>query len=312
MNLDQIIAKLIIGKADKEELHALEDWKKESEDNISMLKDSMRINELSNHLHDYKEVDTHKAWSKVESRMTPDTKVFKINRWAKIAAALVAIVAMVWMFNDTFFTTETPVQTYLASEVKDIKLSDGSLISMDANSKLTELQVRTVTLDGRAYFDITPDKNSPFTVQVFHGALTVLGTEFNINTNAQFTQIYVTEGKVKHSYLGKEYVLEVGDMLSIRDNKATLTKTESPHLVAWKSQSLTFKDESLLRVLESVAVYYKVALDASDVQESNDKCKINTTYSKETIEQVLTELSILAGLKYEFKNNKITVKSFKC
>jgi aminopeptidase N len=44
----------------------------------------------------------------------------------------------------------------------------------------------------------------------------------------------------------------------------------------------------------------------------SDFCRINTSYTNESIDQVLKELQILAGLKYEFSGKKVIIKSFKC
>ncbi|MBK7633160.1 MAG: FecR domain-containing protein [Saprospiraceae bacterium] len=110
-------------------------------------------------------------------------------------------------------TPSTPnvgLNTYVASDKQDIHLSDGSLIKLDKNSTLKEKAFRNIYLDGRAYFDIATDKSHPFSIQLQHGKITVLGTAFNINTSAKFSQIYVTEGRVKYEYKDTEYILTAG------------------------------------------------------------------------------------------------------
>ncbi|MBK9735907.1 MAG: FecR family protein [Saprospiraceae bacterium] len=310
MNLDQLISKFILGQSNSEEKEALENWKKESEENLSILKETIRVNELSDNLLGYKDVNTSKAWDKVAQRTVQPTKIISISRWAKIAAVVITVVMAVAIIK--FNANPLPVSiVHTSNEASNLNLQDGSVINLDKHATLIENGTRAVTLKGRAYFDIAPDKNAPFIVETNHGTLTVLGTEFNIVTNDYSSQIYVTEGKVSHKYKGKEYILVPGDILQIDGDQVLKTSKPSTQITAWKLHKLKFTNESLRNVLESIAVYYNVSL-VFQTQQMDDQCKINTTYNDETIEQILKELAIVAGLKYQYSNNNIIIKSFKC
>ena len=63
--------------------------------------------------------------------------------------------------------------------------------------------------------------------------------------------------------------------------------------------------------MKSIGSFYKVDI-VFDVKAKEDDCKINTKYSGETLEQVLKELAVIVGLKYENTNGKIIIKSYKC
>lgn len=91
-------------------------------------------------------------------------------------------------------------------EKKSFKLSDGSLIILNANSNLRFTsavqsgQNIDVWLEGEAYFDITHLKGKDqrtFNVHTSDGTVEVLGTEFVVKTSAKGTRAVLSEGKIK-------------------------------------------------------------------------------------------------------------------
>jgi len=310
MNPFQLISKYILGKPNRDEYEALESWKNESEANLEALKQTIRINEVSNDLREYQQVDKKAAWQKVDERIGAETPIVGFKHWGKIAAVAVLILASIFVIQsgDDVITPEAKVYTATGEQ---IKLDDGSIIDLDQKSVLTASQSRTVKLSGRAYFDIAPDKTKPFTIETNHGIVTVLGTEFNITTDSLFSQIYVTEGRVKHTYNGEEYILTVGDMLTIIGDKVELTKDQTSQVTAWKSKELNFINENLHNVMKGIGSFYNVQVEFP-TKMNDDDCKINTKYTSETLDQVLQELAVIVRLKYEIINGKVIVKSFKC
>src|SRR5690606_8589562 len=68
-----------------------------------------------------------------------------------------------------------------------VKLDDGTLIKMNANSMLIfpahfAMNERRVYLEGEAFFDVSKDKNRPFIVANKQQEIKVLGTEFNLKS----------------------------------------------------------------------------------------------------------------------------------
>lgn len=88
-------------------------------------------------------------------------------------------------------------------EVKQFLLPDGSVIMLNANSRLeyhpSFTEHRQIRLYGEALFTVTKDKDHPFTVNTSDSlATTVLGTRFNIQSydKSQETRITVVSGIV--------------------------------------------------------------------------------------------------------------------
>jgi len=86
---------------------------------------------------------------------------------------------------------------------KTVKLPDGSLITLEPNSKLTYPgkftgDTRDVHLTGEAYFEVKPNHEKPFIVHTAYVIATVLGTSFNVEAYPNgIARVVVTTGRVK-------------------------------------------------------------------------------------------------------------------
>ena len=154
MNPFQLISKYILGKPNRDEYEALESWKNESEANLEALRQTIRINEVSNDLREYQQVDKKAAWQKVDQRIGAETPIIGFKHWGKIAVVAVLILASIFVIQsgDDVITPEAKVYTATGEQ---IKLEDGSIIDLDQKSILTASQSRTVKLSAAPYLQIT-------------------------------------------------------------------------------------------------------------------------------------------------------------
>lgn len=125
-------------------------------------------------------------------------------RWAFVAGLIVAIGISILMQTSVLEHEEgmSNIKRYVTrtGEQKTIKLTDGSMITMNtATQLLVDIgnTSRMVTLiRGEAYFDVAKDPIRPFSVKVGKHAITVLGTEFNIMKLSDEFTLAVAEGAV--------------------------------------------------------------------------------------------------------------------
>ncbi len=307
------MSKILLSKDDAQEKESLEAWRDQMSANLFNMKESIDQERTMDQLKGYKSVDTVAAWDKISSTTVQEsTKVNYIKIMAKAAAVMALVIAAWFVVGPS--TNVTEAQQYTYNEAKEIILKDKTKVQLHAQSILTDLGNRKTKLTGRAFFQVTKDAQHPFEIALHHGNIIVLGTAFDIITNEIYTQIYVTEGKVKFNRGGDSYILTVGDILTI-DNKG-VQQANQPKIqaTAWQNQKLVFQNESIVNVLYSVASYYQMKLKfESSTDRVEDKCKINSTYSKETLLQILDELSTIAGLRYTIEDrNTIVIQSFKC
>lgn len=160
-------------------------------------------------------------------------------------------------------------------ELKEIKLSDGSVIELNANSELHYLlgdDVRRVKLvSGEAYFDVARDEQRPFVVTFRGGQAKVLGTEFNIDLGAATAEVQVTEGAVQLSeqdlshQLGKQTVAKAGQQAEFGTNGLSKLQPLDIAQLAWTKGQLIFERDRLSKVVAQLSDYlnYSITLDDS-------------------------------------------------
>ena len=309
MSIKKTILKLIGGQQAVRESDALHAWKSDAEENIKGIKALAQLDQIAPMLKEYQDVDQAKAWSNIKNKTSigDQQSIFNLRN---IAATFVLVIAAWYAFIYLSAPTEKDAIVYIGQDQQDITLDDGSILHLEKESKVTKHDFRSLILDGEAYFDIAKDVNHPFTVQMHHGKITVLGTEFSINTSAKHTYITVTEGKVKLTFNGVDYLLVAGQGAEIKsDGVTTIDHNFTPQ--SWKNKTLKFENKSLHHVLSSIALLYNLEIEWHQNSE-NDGCKINTSFKNENIAQIMTELALITGMKYELKENKIIVKSYKC
>lgn len=117
------------------------------------------------------------------------------------AAALVAVAVMgttQWLHQDL-----PPGQSYATAvgEQKTILLEDGSTVILDTSSAITARFMRNerrIDLQqGQADFQVKSDKDKPFVVYAEGGAVTAVGTRFQVRSKGTGVSVVLLEGVVK-------------------------------------------------------------------------------------------------------------------
>ena len=320
MNIDQIIAKVLAGKASQEELSALDTWKKEAQDNILAIKEMQSIDSTIEQTAEYKEYSVDDAWSVMQTKMdTTETTITQTEakvvsfQWMKMAVAactvfLLAFVGWNYVSGDGAFSPES----YASAEIGlDATLIDGSNIKLDVNSVLDTKSERAVALEGRAFFKVAKSPDDQFTVQLPEGKITVLGTEFVVDTRQREEKIFVVEGKVRYEHEKRKIDLTAGELLVLKDGDIMKVMSEGNEMTLWMESKLAFRDKPLTDVIKSLEIHFGRKIIVDDVKAMK-KCRVNTTITNETLEDILNELSLTLGLKYHTIDNTIHIVQSNC
>jgi transmembrane sensor len=192
---------------------------------------------------------------------SPPTNTRNWLRWVAAASILLLFsLGSMWKFQDRLlFVTYTTAY----GEIKSISLSDGSQVTLNANSSLKVPRFgigqssRQVYLKGEANFSIvhTPE-NQRFVVQTDSSfSVEVLGTEFSVLARPSFTGVVLTRGKVKVHYrkterLVKQLTMLPGDRVKL-DSEGQLQVDRVAHpenFSAWKDHRYVFENAALWQI----------------------------------------------------------------
>jgi transmembrane sensor len=209
--MDELLAKYMLGEATNDEVKAIDDWVKASDDNLKYFTHFKLIWQTGELLKIESKLDTDASWAEFKQltkQTNNDTATIKqLNpwtRWMKAAAiwlALFGTSAIVYNLLKPVKVTMLTLQT--AGLVKTDTLADGSVITLNKYSVITYPDkftgdTREIKLNkGEAFFDIVHNKKKPFLIHVNDAVVQVLGTSFNIKNSAAQTQVIVETGVVQ-------------------------------------------------------------------------------------------------------------------
>ncbi|MBV7532179.1 FecR family protein [Chitinophaga sp. sic0106] len=195
-----------------------------------------------------------------------------------------------------------------------LRLSDGSLVILDAGSSITypvgfPADRREVQVHGQAWFEITADAARPFTVKNDEISIAVLGTSFNVKAYEEESGLEVTlvAGSVRVSNGSSNKVLMPGQqaVLSGNDIKVNANAAIS-EATAWKDGNFEYKSRSLTHVMQDVARWY-------DIEIVYDGAKPTDTFTggfsrSITLTELLTILE-MSRIHFKLEGRKLTVLS---
>ncbi|MDR0962706.1 MAG: FecR family protein [Mediterranea sp.] len=199
-----------------------------------------------------------------------------LRRIARIAAILIIAVSGKVIIEDYLFHRRMQPQTVAvpAGQRAQITLPDGTHVWLNAKSTLTYAadfgeSVRSVNLDGEAYFEVAKDRKHPFFVETEMNKVRVVGTSFNIcayNGSGEF-EATLTEGIVDiYSTQGDKVLarLQKDEFFANYNGKYKKTVLPSYEYLRWKEGLYCFDDASFAGILTRLEKYYNVNITVAD------------------------------------------------
>lgn len=253
------------------------------------------------------------------SKENPITRNVQIPVWATIAATIIMIVSVAVFFIDDLGKNDHPVfkvVTTAAGERKLITLGDGSTIMLNNSSSVRfpvhfSSNVRKVSLDGEAFFEVVHDQKKPFVVSAHNLAIQVLGTSFDIHSYASEDNIAVTvaTGKVGITSVHQEktWMLTPGQQLSYqRKTGQGVKNTVNPNdYTGWQKGELIFKNERLETICKRLERWYGVKINIRTIALKNKR--ISLEQKEESLDNVLKMLGLVADFKYAIKEKEVQI-----
>jgi ferric-dicitrate binding protein FerR (iron transport regulator) len=213
---------------------------------------------------------TETLWSRIRQNagVAPaETPFVAVHRnpfgrvWRIAAAVAVFLLAAlgVWRWQRPS-SQPTEIRTAYG-QTRRLTLPDGSVVTLNANSRLrydetwTTGTDRRVQLDGEAFFEVTHlPSNARFVVHTAQLDVEVLGTKFNVNSRAHLARVTLKEGRVKVADLADRHslVMKPGETVEWTEQKPVLTqKTVRPErYAAWTEKRLVFDGTPLPEVAQ--------------------------------------------------------------
>ncbi len=212
---------------------------------------------------------TAESFDKIQQRISKKQQKVKplYRNWSiGIAASIVLLFGLFSLFGDDDVSFETGFGDH-----KTIVLLDGSEVIMNSKSKITYNEEawqanRVLTLEGEAYFKV--EKGSTFTVNTTNGSVTVLGTQFNVNSTNDFFEVVCYEGKVGVKTLESDHILLPN--ATVRKINGNLSQSSITQLLepTWITGESTFKSVPLRYVISALEDQYDIKFDSKAIDDA--------------------------------------------
>lgn len=278
---------------DKDSEISAEELKSAEEAVFSSENEGEQLRQLTKQVDLYFELNkfpADEAWSKVENQIHNQSGIVKSifkkmvasPAYRAIAAVFVGLVLVIsgYLAVHQSNSGTSLVEVNATDKVVNlVNLPDGTLVSLNTNTKITypkkfEGNLREVSIEGEAFFEVKPDKNKPFVIHAGKAQIKVLGTSFCVNAYPETKQVEVIVQTGRVQVMNKaaepaqtnELILVPGDKgtLVYASNSLQKSTNQDLNFIAWKTRNLIFKATSLNEVIRNLEKVYKVKISLAD------------------------------------------------
>ncbi len=314
INIDLII-KYIKKIQTRKERKLVEEWLNESDENRKNYESFLYFWNIQESTSEGFTPDIAKGWNKIKVA-TVDKAENKGRQNSlyivKIAAVILLLFGLSWgalkIYNNRFLLLKNKVVYVATDKVKKVILGDNSTIWLNAGSRLITLRQfndndRRVILTGEAFFYIKSDTHNPFYVKAGETMTRILGTSFNIKSEAgeDLVNVTVETGRVAFYRILKRsgrIILEPGDMGTYDKKTKTLERRKNPDInyLSWKTRKLVFHNTGLEDVCRTLNRYYNVNILTGELPEND--LVFTGSFHNALLEETLEIIELTLDVKF--------------
>lgn len=258
---------------------------------------------------------------------SPKNRIPAMYRYVAVASILILVVGGLFILEGRQDVKPTVLlsqsqpkkqiyQTGLG-EIKQVELSDGSMIYLNAESHLFLIQdkfnkdVREIWLEeGEAFFEVAKNPEKPFIVHTKDLETIVRGTAFNVKAYSQIGEnsVSVKNGKVEVRSLNKTLGILTANkrIISYPNDSTEMEETDGDNVDAWRYGRISLNNVNAEELKIRIKQHFGVELETNGLLPGH--MKLNLSLSKEALlSNVLDRIRHLYNVHYKIDKNKVTL-----
>lgn len=343
----ELIAKFLAGETSLDEKEALFNWTSEDESNRQFYEEMEQVWNMTEDADAAPfDTDMESAWANIDNGTSSSTsqqpsrpgnqpplstelktspaKIIplskRVQRWSIAAAILLLAAFGLWW---TAQTPSTPllveIQT-LQGEKKEIKLPDGSTVLLNENSKLAyteDFAVRNIDLEGEAFFNVEPMKESPFTISSGEATTRVLGTSFNVRAypTEENVEVTVETGTVALAVTKKASALVelpagTSGIVYKKEERVERVEEKLNNALAWKTLKLDFDEAPMKDVITTLERYFGTEIKVTNAMIY--ECPYTSTFDQPDLASILDIIGASVGFEAAIEGDGYLLKGNGC
>ncbi len=316
---DDLLVKYLLHEVTHEERKQVEEWIDADPLNKKYYEDFKLIWEESKRLEAVSTVNEDEAWQRFQNKIKTNQQKPPVKRigfdWMRVAALFILVVGIA-VAAYTLFRQDEIIETIaLHSENRPITdtLPDGSVVTLNNYSSLSYPEkfsdtIRSINLQGEAFFNVTPDKKKPFIIHVNDVQIRVVGTSFNVKANKGTTEVIVETGIVQVQRKEKMVELKKNERIVVPQKDSVLVKqqVEDKLYNYYRTKEFVCDGTPLWKLVEVLNEAYQV-----NIQIENKAIRtlpLTTTFYNESLDNILKIISETLFITVSKEDNKIVLK----
>jgi transmembrane sensor len=334
-DIDGKILRVLNGTATEGESEFVNQWVKASKNNafqFQKLKAIWEERALDQFFIGHEE-QKKKIWRAFASETRSPNKIPVIplyrRSWLRIAVVLAILLFPIYALyfqNEEIIEDEVPEIRMISKsnptgQKSLIQLPDGSKVWLNSDSRISYHErfsdsLRSIKLEGEAYFEVVRDSLRPFVVDFESLSVTVLGTEFNISAFEVEKDLRVTlvDGavKVSNSRLKDNLILKPGMGLIYSKEKEDyheFSKYDNPELfnktTEWRNGKLIFDGRNFEDFVREIKRWYGVQVQVKGSPPRG--WNIRASFENELLTNVMDAVSYNKGFRYSLNDKELTI-----
>lgn len=200
-----------------------------------------------------------------------------------------------------------------------LQLADGTKVWLNSETILRyPVQFtgneRKVELTGEAFFEVTRNEKIPFLVESGEQVIKVLGTEFNISSYKEKSQIYTTlvKGSVEiflkdKPEINQRLVPNEQSIVNKIDGHISKRKVETYQFIAWKEGRFVFENQNLGEIMHTLSKWYNVDIVFARA-ELKDIRFTGNLQRYANFSEMLKKIQKTNEVEFVIENKQITIK----
>ena len=308
--MDEVIIRLLQGRASEAEAARLQRWRRQSgknETHFREVEQTWRLLALAEPLDDAR---PRAVWDARRERPVVvrhrSGNAGRGRHWRRVAAVAAAI-ALIALATQGLDRPDTPPNSLAATEFvtsedenATVRLGDGSVVRLGPESRVRVAATdkeRGLWLEGQAFFAVAPDPARPFVVRTDAGEARALGTRFDVLIRDDAMTVLVVEGSVSVSAGGEE--VEVGpSQMSHQERGAgpsVVTVEDPERMLGWMGRFLVFQSTPLSQAAVEIEARYGFRIGLADSVIAQRT--ITAWFTDQDLHEVLTTICRVANAR---------------
>jgi len=245
--------------------------------------------------------DKEAAWNQLSKKVKKESKVVSLFNYKNLLkyAAVLALIVTGFLYVTNLSTTLTaPLaekKSFALPDQSEVVLNAGSMIEYNKNSWNKN---RKLTLDGEAFFKVA--KGKKFDVITNQGVVSVLGTQFNVQSRDHHFHVTCYEGKVAVAFNDNTLQLSAGESVIIEEGEIISQQKVSTLQPGWMFDESSFENKPLWWVLEELQRQYKVTITIENIDKNT---RYTGAFTHTNLDAALKTVCMPLGLKYTIHQN---------